>query len=151
MKKAYAKIKAQEPPSKPPKPTDTLQKDSENDQDEEDDELQDEPAALELHPQRQAQLNEPSPERPPKPERAEDTDGPRRREKKPKRSAFSKELEIAEKRKQEAETRRQEREFRRKDREAMARARRPDQYGKRRLGRESKVLLGRVERMVGPA
>lgn len=71
------------------------------------------------------------------------------RNRKPKRSAFSKELEIAEKRKKEAEKRREEKEFKQKDREAMARARRPDQFGKRRLGRESQVLLGRVQRMVG--
>lgn len=71
------------------------------------------------------------------------------RNRKPKRSAFSKELEIAEKRKKEAEKRREEKGFKQKDREAMARARRPDQFGKRRLGRESQVLLGRVQRMVG--
>lgn len=74
-----------------------------------------------------------------------------RRERKPKPSAFAREMEIAEQRRKEAEKRREEREFRQKDREAMARAKRPDQTGKRRLGRESKVLLGRVERMVGKA
>lgn len=105
--------------------------------------------SLELHPDRQAMLNRPSP----KPAPRMDRDGPnlRRRERKPKRSAFAKELEIAEKRKQEAEARRRERELKQKEREAMARARRPDRDGKRRLGRESKVLLDRVQRMVGQA
>ena len=112
---------------------------------------QNEPAGLEPHPQRQALLAEPSHERVPRPEGEQNHDSLRRRERKHKRSAFSKELEIAEKRKQEAEVRREQREFRRKDREAMARARRPDQNGKRRLGRESKVLLSRVQRMVEPA
>ncbi|BDD59818.1 hypothetical protein MPDQ_003846 [Monascus purpureus] len=106
-------------------------------------------ASLELHPDRQAMLNRPSP----KPAPRTDRDGPnlQRRERKPKRSAFAKELEIAEKRKQEAEARRRERELKQKEREAMARARRPDRDGKRRLGRESKVLLDRVQRMVGQA
>jgi hypothetical protein len=58
-------------------------------------------------------------------------------------------MEIAEKRKQAAEARQREREAKQKDREAMARAKRPDQFGKRRLGRESNVLLSRVQRMVG--
>lgn len=58
-------------------------------------------------------------------------------------------MEIAQKRKETAEKKREEREFKQKDREAMARARRPDQFGKKRLGRESTVLLGRVQRMVG--
>lgn len=151
MKKAYAKIKAQEPPEARSRPIDTAIEGEDGEKKEEYSEEQNGPAGLEPHPQRQALLAEPSPERAPKPEAAQNTDGPMRRERKPKPSAFSKELEIAEKRKQEAEARREEREFRRKDRDAMAKARRPDQHGKRRLGRESKVLLGRVQRMVGPA
>lgn len=152
MKKAYAKIKAQEPQSSRPKPIYATEENTVGEKNEGGDDSQDEPASLELHPQRQALLAEPSPERAPKPDGApKNTDAPKRQEKKPRPSAFAKELEIAEKRKQDAEARRQEREFRRKDREAMSRARRPDQHGKRRLGRESKVLLGRVQRMVGPA
>lgn len=89
-------------------------------------------------------MNEPAPKRAPLPENPNP-----RRQRKPKKSAFAKELEIAEKRKQEAERRRKEREFRQNDREAMARARRPDQNGKRRLGRESNVLLSRVQHLVG--
>ena len=112
---------------------------------------------MDLHPDRQAMLDAPEPEqqqskpksnyKPKSGPSQNRQDGGRNR--KPKRSAFSKELEIAEKRKKEAEKRREEKEFKQKDREAMARARRPDQFGKRRLGRESQVLLGRVQRMVG--
>jgi hypothetical protein len=58
-------------------------------------------------------------------------------------------MEIAEQRRKEAERRRQEREFRQKDREAMMRAKKPAADGKRRLGRESKVLLDRIQHMVG--
>lgn len=108
-----------------------------------------EPASLELHPDRQAMLDQPAPENRPRPERARNQDGEGRRKRKPKQSAFAKEMELAEKRRQEAQKRQEERDFRQKDREAMARARRPDQHGKRRLGRESNVLLSRVQRMVG--
>jgi hypothetical protein len=58
-------------------------------------------------------------------------------------------MEAAEQRRQAEEKKMQQREFRAKDREAMARARRPDQNGKRKLGRESAVLLSRVRRLVG--
>ncbi len=86
----------------------------------------------------------------PAPEQVEGRGGPGgRKNRKPKRSAFAKEMEIAEKRRQAAEKKREQREFRAKDRDAMVRAKRPDQYGKRRLGRESHVLLSRVQRMVG--
>jgi hypothetical protein len=111
-----------------------------------------EPASLELHPDRVAMMNEPelSPEPAPAPRerRPRNMDG-KRKERKAKPSAFSKEIEIAEKRKQAAEARQREREAKQKEREAMARAKRPDQFGKRRLGRESNVLLSRVQRMVG--
>jgi hypothetical protein len=91
-------------------------------------------------------LDQPAPERP---GRTQKQDGEGRRKRKPKPSAFTKEMEIAEKRRQEAQKRKEDREFRLKDREAMAKARRPDQQGKRRLGRESTVLLSRIQRMVG--
>ncbi|KAL2813716.1 hypothetical protein BJX63DRAFT_213472 [Aspergillus granulosus] len=148
VKKAYAKVKAAELAA--PKPKQFYLRREEEENKSEDAEKQDtEPASLELHPDRQAMLDT----RDSGPERGgEGADGSGRgrgRGRKHKRSAFAKELEIAEKRKQAAEKRREEREFRQKDREAMARARRPDQHGKRRLGRESKVLLSRVQRLVG--
>jgi hypothetical protein len=109
-------------------------------------------ATLELHPDRIAMLNEPEPEpepaRAPRPERRPRGEG-RPRERRPKPSAFSKEIEIAEARKRAAEARRKDREAKQKEREAMLRAKRPDQFGKRRLGRESNALLSRVQRMVG--
>lgn len=150
VKKAYAKVKAEDLPAGPRRSIYGAEEDAGDERKkEEDSELQDEPASLELHPERQNLIAEPSPERAPRPERSQDANGQRRRERKPKPSAFAKELAMAEKRRKEAEKRREEKEFRRKDREAMARARRPDQFGKRRLGRESQVLLGRVQRMVG--
>ncbi|OQD82207.1 hypothetical protein PENANT_c023G01171 [Penicillium antarcticum] len=151
VKKAYAKIKAQEEAIAPKKSVyDTyVDEDAET-------EKKDEPAAkdattLELHPDRIAMLNEPepeaAPERAPRPERRPRGEG--RRERRPKPSAFSKEIEIAEARKRAAEKREKDREAKQKEREAMLRAKRPDQFGKRRLGRESNALLSRVQRMVG--
>ncbi|OOG00823.1 hypothetical protein ASPCADRAFT_577 [Aspergillus carbonarius ITEM 5010] len=151
VRKAYAKVRAAELAAAPSKPRYTAE--DGDDAEKEDRIPEPEPASLELHPARQAMLDQPAPEPEPtpRPQRADRRDAKGRRERKPKPSAFSKEMEIAEKRRQEAEKRKEAREFRQKDREAMARARRPDQQGKRRLGRESKVLLSRVERMVGQA
>ncbi|KAL2839152.1 hypothetical protein BJX68DRAFT_248147 [Aspergillus pseudodeflectus] len=146
VKKAYAKVKAAELAA--PKPKQFYLRRAEEEGERENVDKQDaEPASLELHPDRQAMLDtrDPGPEQ--GGNRANDTG--RGRGRKQKRSAFAKELEIAEKRKQAAEKRRQEREARQRDREAMARAKRPDQHGKRRLGRESTVLLSRVQRLVG--
>ncbi|PLB43581.1 hypothetical protein P170DRAFT_441041 [Aspergillus steynii IBT 23096] len=146
VKKAYAKVKAEEEAAGQHKPTYAIADADADTQKEQGDEQSPESATLELHPDRLAMLNEPAPEPTPKPERSQPRD---RRQKKPKRSAFTKEMEAAEKRRQEAEKRREDREFKQKNREDMSRARRPDQFGKRRLGRESKVLLDRVQRMVG--
>ncbi|KAK1146441.1 hypothetical protein N8T08_002867 [Aspergillus melleus] len=152
VKKAYAKVKAEEELANAQrKPTYAIADAGAETQKEHGDEKSPEPesAGLELHPDRLAMLNEPAPEPSPKPERSQNRDAQGRRQRKPKRSAFTREMEAAEKRRQEAEKRRQDREFRQKNREDMSRARRPDQFGKRRLGRESKVLLDRVQRMVG--
>jgi hypothetical protein len=146
VKKAYAKIKAQERAGGTPKSV--YDRADEEDRKTHDDEA--EPASLELHPDRVTMLNEPepAPEPAPRPQRRPREDG-KRQSRPPKRSAFTKEMEIAEKRKQAAEARQREREAKQKDREAMTRAKRPDRFGKRRLGRESNVLLSRVQRMVG--
>lgn len=147
VKKAYAKIKAQELASGKPKSVyDKYQ--------EEDGEIkdEDEEKTTELHPARVAMLNKPSspsPEPAPRPERRPRDNDTKRRERKPRPSAFSKEMEIAEQRKKAAEARRKEREAKQKEREDMTRAKRPDQFGKRRLGRESTALLTRIQRMVG--
>ncbi|EAW07555.1 uncharacterized protein ACLA_022690 [Aspergillus clavatus NRRL 1] len=146
IKKAYAKIKAEELASAPKKSIYATEENGEDD-------AHADQATLELHPDRQAMLNAPSAERPARPERPERSQNQdpkeRRNKRNPRQSAFARELEIAEKRRQEAEKRKEDREFRQKNREAMLRAKRPDQHGKRRLGRESQVLLDRIERMVG--
>ncbi|KKK20992.1 hypothetical protein ARAM_000646 [Aspergillus rambellii] len=145
VKKAYAKVKA-ELATVPSNPAYLTREDD-------DENNRNNPPGLELHPDRLAMLNDPPAEQAPRPERlrsrGRDREGQGRGNRKPKPSAFSREMEMAEKRKQEVEKRREAREFREKDREAMARAKRPDQFGKRRLGRESKVLLDRVQRLVG--
>lgn len=146
VKKAYAKIKAQELAAGTPKPVYATAEDAEGAKKENEGA---EPASLELHPDRVAMLNEPPQQPAPKPERRTQDEDRQRRQRKPKKSAFSKEMEIAEQRRKAAEARRKEREAKQQEREAMARARRPDQTGKRRLGRESKVLLSRVQRLVG--
>jgi hypothetical protein len=55
---------------------------------------------------------------------------------------------MAEQRRLEAEARRKFIEEKHKERRAMAKARRPGKDGKYRLGRQSKILLHRVERLV---
>ncbi|KAJ5620716.1 hypothetical protein N7510_004700 [Penicillium lagena] len=144
VKKAYAKIKAEERASAPKK--------SVYEREEREDEQHDKETSPEIHPERMAMLNEPAPE--PEPEVRPEPRRPREREdrkkeRRPKRSAFTKEMEIAEQRRMAAEKREREREAKQKEREAMVRAKRPDQFGKRRLGRESSALLSRVQRMVG--
>jgi hypothetical protein len=110
-----------------------------------------EPASLELHPDRQAMLDRPSPT--PKPARhtnegKEDVNRFRHRSRRPKPSSYSREAKAAEQTRLEAEARRKLREEKDKDRQAMSKARRPDKEGRYRLGRQSKVLLSRVQRMV---
>ena len=66
----------------------------------------------------------------------------------PKPSRYAKEQQEAEQRRLFYEQKRKAREERDQDRRAMAKARRPDQNGKLRLGRQSSVLLSRVQRLV---
>lgn len=105
-----------------------------------------EPATQELHPERQQMLD--TPEETPKPR------GSRRP------GYFDKEKAIADRRKAEAEARRKEFEQRAFDkktkteererfRKAMAKARTGGRNGQRKLGRESKILLEKVKRIVG--
>lgn len=170
VKKAYAKVKAQEMLEDQNRPSiqeleeqqrkreledEARRKVPDNDDDGDDDDRS-RSASPGLHPDRQAMLDEPQPEPQPRLERQLRPESAQKRrdagrDRRSKRSAFAKEMEIAQKRKEAEERRRGQREFKQKDREAMARARRPDQFGKKRLGRESKVLLGRVQNMVGQA
>jgi hypothetical protein len=151
VKKAYAKIKAAEEESAPAvrslyyeneeAPTTTTATDNEP---------SDPSATLELHPDRQAMLDAPEPPIPEKPKiNRENNRGQTRQKRRPKPSAFQKEMDIAEKRRKEQEARQKERDLKAKERQAMAKARRPDQFGKRRLGRESTVLLSKIQRTLG--
>ncbi|KAK2750395.1 hypothetical protein FQN57_003875 [Myotisia sp. PD_48] len=74
-------------------------------------------------------------------------DGRRLRRSKP--YPFAKEESLAQKRREEAEAKQKLRDLKDKERAAMTRARKPDQFGKRRLGRESKALLQKVQRIIG--
>lgn len=156
MKKAYAKIKAAEEESAPAvrslyyeneeaTPTTTAATSANND------DSIDPSAGLELHPDRQAMLNAPeAPAITEKQKISKEWNSDRKRPKRrPKPSAFKKELEIAEKGRKEQEARQRERELKAKERQAMAKARRLDQFGKRRLGRESTVLLSKIQRTLG--
>lgn len=150
VKKAYAKIKAQEMAATPKRSVYDTVDDDETATVKDEQKAGGEEASLELHPDRIAMLNEPEPEpKPaPKPEWRPRGEG-RQRERRPKPSAFTREMEIAEKRRQAEEARQKDRDAKQKEREALLRAKRPDQFGKRRLGRESNALLSRVQRMVG--
>jgi hypothetical protein len=106
------------------------------------------------HPDRQTLIEEAGKS----PETRETQPGRRRR--KPKSIPFRQEYEQAQQRKTEAEERREAREEaerqrqqkleeRERFRKAMAKARTGGPNGQRKLGRESKVLLEKVKRMVG--
>lgn len=143
IKKAYAKVKAQEPVDQNPM-QDSTQPD----------------ISLELHPDRQAMLCAPvqpalDPER--LDEQSRTHQRPRRRERKP--GYFEKDQVFAERKKREAEEKRMDcarRDRERKEkmeervrfRKAMAKARTGGKNGQRKLGRESEVLLGRVRKML---
>jgi len=114
--------------------------------------------SLALHPERQEMLDKPEAEleevRPPTQDRLRI---PRERRRKP--VPFEKEARLAEKRKAESEARRKEIEEANKQRQqkieererfrkAMAKARTGGKNGQRKLGRESKVLLEKVKRVI---
>lgn len=145
MKKAYAKVKAQEEANAPKRSVyDTVDDEIPKDENPVDNET-----TLELHPDRVAMLNEPEPTpAPARPELRPRGDG-KQKERRPKPSAFTKEMDFAEKNRKAEEARQRDRDAKVKEREALIRAKRPDQFGKRRLGRESNALLSRVQRMVG--
>ncbi|KAL4880883.1 hypothetical protein BJY04DRAFT_190300 [Aspergillus karnatakaensis] len=148
VKKAYAKVKAAELAA-PQKKQFYLNRDEEGHEKKDVEGQGAAPASLELHPARQAMLDAPDDKLELEEKRREGAGGRDRRNRKSKPSAYRKEMEIAEKKKQLEEKKKEQREHRAKDREAMTRARRLDQNGKRRLGRESTVLLSRVQRLVG--
>ena len=145
VKKSYAKLKEREPQETPKSylvhPTN-----------------EDEPrASLELHPERQAMLDEPLVKQQQVPRQTwSHSRKPKVQRSKP--VPFTKEFKVAEQRKVEAEARRnaseeasQQRqkkiEEREKFRRAMAKARTGGKNGQRKLGRESQVLLEKVKRI----
>jgi hypothetical protein len=109
-----------------------------------------EPASLELHPDRQAQLAEP--------EAIAQPTYPRKHHRS-RQDPFAKESQVAQQQREEAEQRQKEREESNRQRQrkieerermriAVAKARTPGRDGKRKLGRESGMLLEKVKRMV---
>ncbi|OCL04558.1 hypothetical protein AOQ84DRAFT_115283 [Glonium stellatum] len=154
IKKEYAKLKARELPA------DTQHSvyeryDEQPDTENKTAEPVPEPTLV-PHPDRQILLDGPSPEPEQNPERA-NSYKPRKR---PRPQPFTHEAELAQKQREEAEARRKAREEaenerqrrlaeRERFRKAMAKARTGGQNGQRKLGRESKVLLEKVKRLVG--
>ncbi|KAI9793934.1 MAG: hypothetical protein M1833_000503 [Piccolia ochrophora] len=118
------------------------------------------PASLELHPDRQAMLDTPSSPPPPSSGGTDAATHRTIRKKRPKSQPFSREERVAEKRKAEADSHRQARELaeaqrqqkieeRERWRRAMTKAKTPGRDGKRKLGRESKLLLEKVKKLTG--
>jgi C4-dicarboxylate-specific signal transduction histidine kinase len=144
VKKSYAKLKARMPIEE----TDSMASILEQPTSE---------PSHELHPERQAMLDAP---REPTPPPGFDSQQ-RHRERRSKRPKyFEKEQAFAEQQKAEAEARRADFERRNRERrqkieererfrKAMAKARTGGRNGQRKLGRESKILLERVKRIVG--
>ena len=73
----------------------------------------------------------------------------RPRKRHPKPSPYTRDHAIASTRREDIERKQVAREQRDTERKMMAKAKRPDKSGKMKLGRQSKVLLGRVHRLVG--
>ena len=116
------------------------------------------PSTAEIHPERQAMLDEPETENPSK-DAAVERPG-RSRQRRPKGKTFSKDIAIGRQKNEEYERRQAAKEeaFRQREvktaererfRRAMVKARTGGRdRNERRLGRESKALLERVQRMV---
>ena len=149
VKKAYAKVKAEEEAKNKEETTNQPQQT-------EDEPTPNVPAgSMELHPDRQAMLDAPEPP----PERHgrnrsnldDDVNGFRSRQKnrRPKQSRYHKEMEAAQERQKQFEERQKAREARGKERKAMAKAKRPGKDGQMKLGRQGNVLLSRVQRLMG--
>lgn len=141
-KSAYAKIKKQdrEHDEPPEYPKNQLQVE------------EPEVASLALHPEREAMLS--TKQSQPEEDARTNQNNPKRvdsfhgRQRKNKPSPFTKETRLAEEKEAERAEQTRAREERARDRRAMAKAKRPDRNGNTRLGRQSKVLLRRVERLI---
>ncbi len=119
---------------------------------------EEEPATLELHPDRQAMIDEPEVAAPS--QIISERTPRQRRTARPKSVPFKKEAQLAQQRREERE--RQQKEYEESNRQrqakieergrfrkAMAKARLGGKDGQRKLGRESKVLLEKVQRIMG--
>jgi hypothetical protein len=150
LKQSYAKLKAREDDGTEPRRSVYDRENDVSDDAEDAAELVPEPS-LEPHPDRVKMLEEKSPE--PRPEPAE------RRPRRQRPVPFQKESEVAKQKKEEAEARHRAREEMEKERamklaererfrKTMAKAR-GGPNGKRKLGRESTVLLAKAQRIMG--
>lgn len=151
LKKQYAKLKAREEDVEDAPRKSVYEREAEaNVDDEEPTEPVSEPT-LEPHPDRVKMLEEPEKEVP--------VSSFDRRQRRPRADPFQKEAEIARKKKEQAEAREKAREDadrertkkiaeRERFRKAMAKAR-GGPNGQRKLGRESKVLLEKAQRLMG--
>ncbi|KIW16192.1 hypothetical protein PV08_06243 [Exophiala spinifera] len=139
VKKAYAKVKAQEEAANPVSSTHI------EDEEAHDGPLDAEPASLELHPDRQAMV-EAADSRDARDDQGHSSrNHPRQR--RPKQSRFKKELELASQHRANIEAKQRARELRDKERRAMIKAKKPGKNGKIKLGRQGTVLLSRIQRM----
>ena len=113
--------------------------------------------SLELHPERQAMLDEP--ETVPQQKQQSEQRPRQRRPPRPKPVPFQREAQLAQQRREEREERQKQideanrqrqakLEERERFRKAMAKARSGGKDGQRKLGRESKVLLEKVQRIM---
>ena len=144
MKKSYSKLKEREQLNSPKPPTYAPAPEEAS-------------ASLDLHPERQAMLDEPEALPTQDEDRAQRTR--QKRSPRPKAVPFRKEALLAQQRKEEQEERRKAIEERNRQRQvkmeererfrrAMAKARSGGKDGQRKLGRESKVLLEKVQKMM---
>ncbi|KIV81048.1 hypothetical protein PV11_08501 [Exophiala sideris] len=144
VKKAYAKVKAQEEAAHPI--SSTLPSEDQT----QDGPVDAEPASLELHPDRQAMVDAAETQEFPDPRKSSRQGGHREYSKdrpRPKQSRYKKEFEMATQHKADMEAKQRAREARDRERKAMAKAKRPGKDGKLKLGRQGTVLLQRVQRL----
>jgi len=150
LKKEYARLKAREAEALTPRKSVYEREEEADGQGDMTAKAEPEPN-LELHPDRLRMLGSA--------EREEPNQRPERRQRRPRPMPFGKEMELAQKKKEEGEARRATREEAAKERaqklaerdrvrKKMAKAR-GGPTGQRKLGRESIVLLARAEKLMG--
>lgn len=111
----------------------------------------------EIHPERQAMLDRPEEPEPNLPPVRNRNRKPRRERRAPndvnrdvaRPARYEKEFAQAEEKKKQMADKQVAREKRDKERRAMTKAKKPGKDGKQKLGRQSEVLLSRVQRLVG--